>query len=294
MIETPHAKDCRRRVPVFSLYSDTREPTTEMLEGLDLLVVDLQDVGTRVYTYIYTMANCMRAAARHGAPGRGLRSAKPDRRRHGRGRVPGRVLQLVCRTVSDSDASRHDDRRAGPAFQRRVSHRRQARRRSARGLASIDVLRRDRPSVHHPVAEPPDARQRHRLSGRRARRGHAALRGPRHNTTVRTDRSAVDRRRPAGGRHERPGLPGVHFRAAFFEPTFQKHARQSCGGCQIHVLDRSSFQPLRTTSSSSTNSAQQIPRGSPGASHPTSTSTRSSRSTSLRIGSPAPHASTRT
>ena len=68
MIETPHGGDCRRRVPVFSLYSDTREPTAEMLEGLDVLVVDLQDVGTRVYTYIYTMANCMRAAARHGLP----------------------------------------------------------------------------------------------------------------------------------------------------------------------------------------------------------------------------------
>ena len=37
-----------------------------MLRDLDVLVVDLQDVGTRVYTYIYTMANCMRAAARHG------------------------------------------------------------------------------------------------------------------------------------------------------------------------------------------------------------------------------------
>ncbi len=33
-------------------------------------------------------------------------------------------------------------------------------------------------------------------------------------------------------------LPGVHFRPAFFEPTFQKHARQTCGGCQMHVLDR--------------------------------------------------------
>jgi len=41
-------------------------------------------------------------------------------------------------------------------------------------------------------------------------------------------------------------LPGVHFRAAFFEPTFQKHARQTCGGCQLHVLDRESFRPIRT------------------------------------------------
>ena len=68
MIETPHAEDGRRRVPVYSLYSETREPTDEMLRDLDVLVIDLQDVGTRVYTYIYTMANCMRAAARRGLP----------------------------------------------------------------------------------------------------------------------------------------------------------------------------------------------------------------------------------
>ena len=66
MIETPHARDAGRQVPVYSLYSETREPTADMLRGIDVLVVDLQDVGTRVYTYIYTMANCLRAAARHG------------------------------------------------------------------------------------------------------------------------------------------------------------------------------------------------------------------------------------
>lgn len=41
-------------------------------------------------------------------------------------------------------------------------------------------------------------------------------------------------------------LPGVHFRPAVFEPTFQKHARTTCGGCQIHVLDRRAFQPVLT------------------------------------------------
>jgi uncharacterized protein YbbC (DUF1343 family) len=41
------------------------------------------------------------------------------------------------------------------------------------------------------------------------------------------------------------GLAGVHFRPAFFEPTFQKHARQTCSGCQLHVLDRQAFQPVR-------------------------------------------------
>ena len=66
MIETPHADDPLRRVPVYSLYSETREPTAEMLRGIDVLVIDLQDVGARIYTYIYTMANCLRACARHG------------------------------------------------------------------------------------------------------------------------------------------------------------------------------------------------------------------------------------
>ena len=66
MIETPHAEDPSRRVPIYSLYSDTREPTHEMLDGIDTLVIDLQDIGARIYTYVYTMANCMRAAKRHG------------------------------------------------------------------------------------------------------------------------------------------------------------------------------------------------------------------------------------
>jgi uncharacterized protein YbbC (DUF1343 family) len=66
MIETGHSHDDLRRVPVYSLYSETREPTGEMLKDLDVLVIDLQDVGTRIYTYIYTMAYCLMAAKKHG------------------------------------------------------------------------------------------------------------------------------------------------------------------------------------------------------------------------------------
>src|SRR5262245_37871032 len=68
MIETAHGQDAARRVPVYSLYSETREPTKDMLAGLDVLVIDLQDIGARIYTYIYTMANCLRAARTHGVP----------------------------------------------------------------------------------------------------------------------------------------------------------------------------------------------------------------------------------
>ena len=65
MIESPHAWDGSRGLRVYSLYSETREPSADMLEGIDVLVVDLQDVGSRIYTFVYTMANCLRAASRH-------------------------------------------------------------------------------------------------------------------------------------------------------------------------------------------------------------------------------------
>jgi len=66
MIETPHVRDERTGKMVYSLYSEVREPTEEMLKDLDVIVVDLQDVGCRIYTFIYTMANCMRAAKKLG------------------------------------------------------------------------------------------------------------------------------------------------------------------------------------------------------------------------------------
>jgi uncharacterized protein YbbC (DUF1343 family) len=42
-------------------------------------------------------------------------------------------------------------------------------------------------------------------------------------------------------------LPGVHFRPVYFEPTFHKHAKQTCGGCQMHVLDRQAFRPVQAS-----------------------------------------------
>ena len=68
MIETAHAQDPARGVPVYSLYSETREPTAEMLAGLDALVIDLQDVGTRVYTYVWTLTHCLEACAEKRIP----------------------------------------------------------------------------------------------------------------------------------------------------------------------------------------------------------------------------------
>ena len=55
-------------LPVYSLYGQTRKPTPEMLENIDVLLFDIQDVGTRFYTYIYTMAYAMEAAQENGIP----------------------------------------------------------------------------------------------------------------------------------------------------------------------------------------------------------------------------------
>src|SRR5262245_41751250 len=60
MIESPHGRYQPLGLPVYSLYSETRQPTAQMLKGLDCFVIDLQDVGTRVYTFAWTMLNCLR------------------------------------------------------------------------------------------------------------------------------------------------------------------------------------------------------------------------------------------
>lgn len=65
MIETSHTFDSYTKLPMYSLYSETRQPTEEMMSSIDALVVDLQDVGCRVYTFIYTMANALKACAEY-------------------------------------------------------------------------------------------------------------------------------------------------------------------------------------------------------------------------------------
>ena len=66
MIESDHLTDPMLHIPVFSLYGKQRVPDSEMLAPIDILLVDLQDVGTRVYTFVYTMSYCMEAAKAHG------------------------------------------------------------------------------------------------------------------------------------------------------------------------------------------------------------------------------------
>lgn len=62
MIESDHMLDPALGIPIFSLYGETRIPSPDMLNQIDILLVDIQDVGTRVYTFIHTLTLCMEAA----------------------------------------------------------------------------------------------------------------------------------------------------------------------------------------------------------------------------------------
>jgi len=65
MVETDHSVKYEMNIPVFSLYRDSRVPSSDMFDLIDLLIIDLQDVGTRVYTFITTMLYCLKAAAEY-------------------------------------------------------------------------------------------------------------------------------------------------------------------------------------------------------------------------------------
>jgi uncharacterized protein YbbC (DUF1343 family) len=246
MIESPHARDAKRRLPVYSLYSETREPTADMLRGIDVLVVDLQDIGARIYTYIYTMANCLRAARAHG------------------------VHVVVCDRPNPIGGDAVEGALLDPAFASFVGQFPMPMRHGltigecARlfnehfGLnARVDVVpmngwRRGMyfddtelpwvlpspniPTLDTAIVYPGAVLFEGTLlsEGRGTTRPFELLGAP-----------WIDGERFADAMNAR-GLPGVRFRPAFFEPTFHKHARASCGGCQIHVTDRTAFRPYRT------------------------------------------------
>ena len=92
MIESADRFDPITGLPVFSLYGDTRVPSERMLEPIDILLVDLQDVGTRVYTFIYTLSYCMEAARQKGKKVIILDRPNPV----GGDRVEGNLLKADC------------------------------------------------------------------------------------------------------------------------------------------------------------------------------------------------------
>jgi uncharacterized protein YbbC (DUF1343 family) len=244
MIESPHGSDARRRIPVFSLYSETREPTAEMLAGLDALVIDLQDVGTRIYTYIYTMANCLRAARRHGLPVVVCDRPNPI----GGVAVEGPMLEPGFESfvgqypipmrhgLTVGEAARLFNDQFGIGAKLEVVAMQGWQRRQwfdQTGLPWV-MPSPNLPTLESAVVYPGTVlfEGTNVSEGRGTTRPFELVGAP-----------WVDAEPFAAAMNARR-LPGVHFRPAVFEPTFHKHAGVSCGGCQIHVTDREAFQPV--------------------------------------------------
>jgi uncharacterized protein YbbC (DUF1343 family) len=246
MIETPHRDDPGRRVPVYSLYSETREPTAEMLRGLDALVIDLQDIGARIYTYIYTMANCLRAAARHGVPVIVCDRPNPINGVdvEGAALVPGNesfVGQFpipMRHGMTMGELARLFNGRFGLGASLEVVKMEGWRREmfaDETGLPWV-MPSPNIPTLDTAVVYPGTVLFEGTLlsEGRGTTRPFELVGAP----GIEAERFAQQM--------NGVGLPGVFFRPAVFEPTFQKHAKQACGGCQIHVTDRVAFKPVLT------------------------------------------------
>ncbi len=92
MIESDHFIDPQFQIPVFSLYSTARIPTKEMFDYIDVLIIDLQDVGTRVYTFIYTISYCLEAAELYDKKVIILDRPNPV----GGVAIEGNILQTAC------------------------------------------------------------------------------------------------------------------------------------------------------------------------------------------------------
>jgi uncharacterized protein YbbC (DUF1343 family) len=243
MIETPHVDDPGRRVPIYSLYSETREPTSAMLNGIDVLVIDLQDIGARIYTYIYTMANCLRACARHGVP-----VIVCDRPNPIGGEVEGALLVPGFESfvgqfpipmrhgMTIGELARLFNEHFGIGASLEVVTMEGWQRdmyADATGLPWV-MPSPNMPTLDTAIVYPGTVLFEGILisEGRGTTRPFELVGAP-----------WIDAERFA--RHMNGlDLPGVYFRPAVFEPTFQKHAKQACGGCQIHVTARHLFRPV--------------------------------------------------
>jgi uncharacterized protein YbbC (DUF1343 family) len=255
MVESPNYIDPRWGIPIYSLYGEVRRPTDEMMASFDVLLVDLQDLGCRIYTFITTLRYVLEAAAAHGKsvwvldrpnpagrPVEGLTlqpgwesfvGAGPMPMRHGMtmGELGHWFIDTLSLTVDYRVITMSDwAPESAPGF--------------------------GWPTERSWVNPSPNAAN---LSMARAYAGTVMLEGTTlsegRGTTrplelfgapdIDANRVIEDMRRTAP-----QWLKGCVLRSCFFEPTFHKHAHQLCAGVQIHVEDPShydhqAFQPWR-------------------------------------------------
>ncbi|CAN5548820.1 DUF1343 domain-containing protein [soil metagenome] len=244
MIETEHSTDEKTGRPIYSLYSETREPTEKMLANVDAIVFDMQDVGCRIYTFVYTLANCMRAAKKYGKEVIVCDRPNPI----GGVQTEGDILEPEFESFVGQFPipTRHGMTVAELAklFNEHFG--------IGCDLEVVPMLGWARafwfeqtnlswvmPSPNIPTAEttvvfPATVHfEGTEISeGRGTTKPFELVGAPYIDAEVYA--AELDKYR----------FPGVHFRPTYFRPMFQKHADKTCGGVQIHVTNREKFKPV--------------------------------------------------
>ena len=243
MIETEHGIDRKTGLPVHSLYSETREPTDAMLQDIDTLIFDMQDVGCRIYTFVYTLANCMRAAQRLGK-----RVVVCDRPNPINGvTMAGNILEPEYASfVGQFPLPTRPGMTVGELAQMFNQH--------FNIECDLEIVPMEgwRRELWHDETDAPwvlPSPNMPTLDSATVFPGAVHFEG----TQMSEGRGTTRPFELIGAPYVDPdayaeklnelGLPGVFFRSCVFQPTFQKHAGVSCGGVQIHVLDRNVFEP---------------------------------------------------
>jgi len=244
MIETPHVRDTRTGKMIYSLYSETRIPTEEMCAEIDTFVVDLQDVGCRIYTYTYTMANCMIAAAKYGKRVVVCDRPNPITGIHVEGNVTEKEFtsfvgqfELPTRpgmTIGEMAKMFNEHWNIGCDLE--VVEMEGWRREmwcEETGLPWI-LPSPNIPTIDTCVVFPATVH----LEGTELSEGRGTTKPFELNGASYIDAHAWAETLNAFD------FPGVKFRHAYFEPWFSEFAGETCGGVQIHVTDREAFTPV--------------------------------------------------
>jgi uncharacterized protein YbbC (DUF1343 family) len=276
MIESGHGLDPELGIPIHSLYSETRAPTRAMLLGLDLLLVDLQDVGTRVYTFEWTTALALEACADAGCevvvldrpnplggvtlegnlirPGyTSFVGLTPVPMRHGL--TLGELAALVNARLGGGDVAvgATGAARAGGPKRRTDGVGWRCPGRAALTVVPMEGWRRgmlypdtglpwvlpspNMPTFETSVVYPGQVL----LEGTNLSEGRGTTRPFEIFGAPWLDTTAVRRR------FEKRRLPGLVLRDHAYEPTFHKWAGEVCRGFQIQVTDRAAYRPYLTT-----------------------------------------------
>lgn len=236
--------DEKTGLPVYSLYGKTRKPTPDMLKDVDALVFDIQDVGSRFYTYIYTMALAMEAAKEKGIPFIVLDRPNPL----GGKQLEGPVLdQPYSSFVGKYPIPLRHGMTVGELaglFNKEFG--------IGADLTVVKMKGWDRKDYYDETGLPfvMPSPNMPTLDTAIVYPGAALIEG----TNVSEGRGTAKPFELIGAPYinssdlaERLNslkLPGVAFRAASFTPTFSKHSGKLSHGVQIHVTDRAAYKPV--------------------------------------------------